>query len=208
MVDINIIDEVEQQCEIDLDWFYHSTFYDKDKYLSILTEGIKCNELLHRSGAGVYNGKYYISLSKITIPDNNCFLYYSTDTPSFIISGIEPIKCEGYEEYLKYINTKDSRRIGNFSDEYQYYYFIQNSHIKGIVYNLLEYFIIKDNSKKENKFDVWFDKLKIEHLLELIKLLDELDIEIPIYDYSRRDKLVAHEIDKEKIKYYSKDILL
>ena len=50
-------------------------------------------------------------------------------------------------------------------------------------------------------------KFKRDQIIELIKinsLLEELDIDIPIYDYSRRDKVLVHEINKEKIKYYSK----
>lgn len=197
-MDINIIDEVEEKCEINLDWFYHSTYYRQQKYTNILTEGIKCNELLGNPGCGRYNGRYYISLSKITIPDNICFLFYSTDTPSFIIDGIDPIKCEGIAEYEKYVNTKDPRRMGNYDEEYQYYYFIQNNHIKGIVYDLLDSFITR-----ENKFNEW----KIKNLLELISLLEELKINIPIYDYSRRDNTLVHEINKEKFKYYSKKFL-
>lgn len=195
-MDIDIIDKIEEKCEINLDWFYHSIRYDKTKYLSILTEGIKCNELLHKPGCGVYNGKYYISLSKITIPDNQCFRFYATSKPSFIINGIEPIKCVNIPEYEKYIDTKDPRRMGNYDGEYQYYYFIQNTYIIGIVYNLLEM------QKRVTKFED-------EPIIELIKinsLLEELDIDIPIYDYSRRDKVLVHEINKEKIKYYSKKL--
>lgn len=193
----NIIDEIEEKCQINLNWFYHSTYYDKSKYISILTEGIKCNELLGSPREGRYNGKYYISLSKITIPDNKCFFTYTTDTPSFIINGIEPIKCENIAEYWEYVNTKDLRRIGHYDEEYQYYYFIQNTYIKGIVYDLLGCFI------KQNELN----KRKIEKLLEIISLLEELDIDIPIYDYSRRDKMLVHEINKEKLKYYSREIL-
>ena len=74
------------------------------------------------------------------------------------------------------------------------YYFIQHTYIIGIVYNLLEM------QKRKTKF-------KRDQIIELIKinsLLEELDIDIPIYDYSRRDKVLVHEINKEKIKYYSK----
>lgn len=191
---VNIIDEIEEKCEIDLNWFYHSIYYNKAKYIDILTEGIKCNELLNNLGGGRFNGKYYISLSKITIPDNICFLSCTTDTPSFIIDGIVPIKCENTTEYWEYVNTSDPRRISHFDEEYQYYYFIQNTYIKGIVYNLLECFI-----KSQNKFN----KRKIEELLELINILEKFGISIPIYDYSRRDKMLAHEINKEKFKDYS-----
>ena len=192
-MEFNIIDEIEEKCEINLDWFYHSTYYDKSKYTSILTEGIKCNELLHNSGCRVYNGKYYISLSKITIPDNQCFRYYASLTPSFIINGIEPIKCVNIPEYEKYIDTKDPRRMGNYDGEYQYYYFIQNTYIIGIVYNLLN--IQKTRTR--------FEKDPIIELIEISSLLEELNIDIPIYDYARRDNTVAHKINKEKLKYYS-----
>lgn len=46
----NIMDKFEEQCFINLDWFYHSTHYNKSKYTSILTEGIKCNKLLKIHG--------------------------------------------------------------------------------------------------------------------------------------------------------------
>ncbi len=193
-MDIDIIEKIEKKCEINLEWFYHSIYYDKNKYASILTEGIKCNELLHKPGCGVYNGKYYISLSKITIPDNQCFRFYATLKPSFIINGIEPIKCVNIDEYERYIDTKDPRRMGNYDGEYQYYYFIQHTYIIGIVYNLLEM------QKRITRFER-------DPMIELIKinlLLEELGIDIPIYDYSRRDKVLVHEINKEKIKYYSR----
>lgn len=193
-MNIDIVDKLEENCEISLDWFYHSTYYDKDKYSSILTEGIKCNELLHKPGCGVYNGKYYISLSKITIPNNQCNRIYATLKPSFIIDGIDPIKCVNIDEYEKYINTNDPRRMGNYDGEYQYYYFIQNTYIIGIVYNLLEM------QKRLTRFG----KNSIIELIKINSLLKELNIDIPIYDYSRRDRVWAHEINKEKINYYSK----
>lgn len=195
-MDINIIDDIEEVSEINLDWFYHSIHYNKNKYSSILTEGIKCNELLEKPGWGVYNGKYYISLSKITIPDNPTFQYYaSTTSPSFIINGIKPIKCKSNNminrlKYEKYINTKDSRRMGNKDGEYQYYYFIQSTYIIGIVYNLLK---IQDTYPR-------LKESSVVELAEICLLLEELGIDIPIYDYSRRDKVLAHEINKEKIK--------
>lgn len=196
---INVFNEIEKECEINLDWFYHSKYYDKDKYKSILTEGLKCNELLNISNGGLFNGPYYISLSKMTIPDNECFLTYVMSRPSFIINGIQPIKCEDNDEYLDYVYTKDPRRIGSCEEEYQYYYLIENIYISGIVYNFYSHFI-----KEINRFD----RKKVKELLDLISLLEELDMmNLPIYDYSRREKTLAYTIDKERLKYYSKDIL-
>ena len=188
------IDKIEEKDEINLDWFYHSTPYDKENITSILTEGIKCGELLNSSGDS-YNGLYYISLSKVTIPNNETFVYYTACMPSFIIGEIEPIKCSNNPLYYDYIMTKDKRRTG-LEEEYQYYYFIKNIYIKGIVYNLSR--LIEDSYRGHQS---------LLNLLELIRLLEELDINIPIYDYSRRDKTSVHKIDKEKLKYYQKEIL-
>lgn len=188
------IDTIEEKCKINFDWYYHSIPYDKENITSILTEGIKCGELLNSSG-DVYNGPYYISLSKITIPDNESFNYYTTFRPSFIIGEIEPIKCVDNPLYYDYIKTKDPRRAG-LDGEYQYYYFIKSSYIKGIVYNLPK--LIEDG---------YLGDRSLLNLLELINLLEELDIDIPIYDYSRRDKTLSHTIDTEKLKYYSKSLL-
>lgn len=194
---MEFIDKIEKECEINLDWFYHSKYYDKEKYKSIFTEGIKCSELLDNSNGGIFNGLYYISLSKITIPDNECFMTYVMSRPSFIVNGISPIKCEDKDEYLDYVYTKDKKRLG-LEDEYQYYYFIKNTYINGIVYNLYNHFIKEINL---------FDREKVKELLDLISLLEKLGMDLPIYDYSRREKTLAHTIDKERLKYYSKRIL-
>ncbi len=196
-MDLNIIEKIEEESDINLGWFYHSTYYNKDDYKNILKEGIKCNYLLNKSYIGKYNGPFYISLSKVTIPDNLCFIHYacSNNNPSFIIDGINPIECKNIAEYEKYIYTKDKRRMGNLTLEYQYYYLIETSYIKGILYNLYGYSLYYTKDKQE---------IYIKQLLELIDLLEELNIDIPIYDYSRKDKTFAHKIDKEKLKYYSK----
>lgn len=178
-------------------WYYHSKYYNGNKYKSILMEGIKCNHLLNISNGGIHNGFYYISLSKLTIPDNEIFLTYVMSRPSFIINGIKPIKCEDNDKYLDYVYTKDERRLGN-EGEYQYYYFIKNSFISGIVYNLYKYFTKEINL---------FDKEKVKELLNIISILEEIDLDLPIYDYSRREKTLAHTVDKERLKYYSKDII-
>lgn len=191
---IDVFNEIEKECEINLDWFYHSTYYDKENITSILTEGIKCGELLNSPGDS-YNGPYYISLSKITTPDNECFAYEAAYKPTFIIEGIEPIKCVHNPLYYEFIKTKDQRRAG-LKEEYQYYYFIKNIYIKGIVYNI---FNLMENS--------YYGHQSLLNFLELISLLKELDMDLPIYDYSRREKTLAHTIDKERLKYYAKAIL-
>lgn len=183
-----------------MEWFYHSTYYKKDVYEDILKDGIKCNYLLGRTLAGGCNGLYYISLSKLTIPNNTAFLnYIEDDTPAFILDGITPIKCEKDKEYLKYMRTNDKRRISPIDGEYQYYYWIKPEYIKGIVFNLYNYIKIA-------KYD-HCRELKIKILLEIAYLLKKLDKNIPILDYSRREDTIVHEINTDQVKYYSKHIL-
>lgn len=57
-----------------------------------------------------------------------------------------------------------------------------------------------------NKVDK-FDNMGIENSLELIGLLEELNMEIPIYDYSRRNKIYAHRMNKQKLKDYKRKLL-
>lgn len=200
-MEFSIIDEIENECEVDLDWYYHSIHYKNKDYRDILMERIKFNYLLNRSWSGRHNGPYYISLSKITIPDNITFLNYACATnPSFILEGINPIKCERILEYEKYIKTKDKRRMGNFDGEYQHYYLIEKGYIKGILFNLYRYIL----NSKENRYR---KIINVKNLLEIISLLEELNLDLPIYDYSRRERTLAHTIDKERLKYYAKDII-
>ena len=188
---VDDIKSIEFSQEIDLAWFYHSVSYTHDDYKNILEEGIKCNHLLNKTSTGRFNGPYYISLSNITIPDNMTFLKYAYySKPSIIISGIEPIFCEGRHDYEKYIDTKDRRRISNLPGEYQYYYHIKQEYIIGILYNLY-YYINSGNSDSQ--------RFRLKELTDLIELLKSLNKDIPIYDYSRRAKTSAHVIDKEKI---------
>lgn len=51
-MEIYFIDEIEEKCEINLDWHYHSTHYKKKDYRYILTDGIKCNHLLNKYWSG------------------------------------------------------------------------------------------------------------------------------------------------------------
>lgn len=195
-INIDVIDKIEEKYEINLDWFYHSTPYNKENITSILTEGIKCAELLGDDGNSC-NGPYYISLSKAAITDSESFARYVMHRPTFIIEGIEPIKCVSRPDYYKYIDTKDPRRNG-LGGEYQYYYFIKNTYIKGIVYSLSRFLVGRYPSQQQ----------VLLNLLELISLLEQLNIDIPIYDYSRKNKTLVHKIDKEQLKYYQKEIII
>lgn len=46
---IDFIEKIEEKCEINLDWFYHSAYYKKVDYKNILEDGIMCNYLLNRT---------------------------------------------------------------------------------------------------------------------------------------------------------------
>ena len=77
---------------------------------------------------------------------------------------------------------------------------IKRNYIIGILFNLYQYVYNFQNAKHKQI-------IYIEKILDLISLLEEFDMDIPVYDYSRRDKVLVHKIDKEKLKYYSREFL-
>lgn len=200
------ITEIEEECEINLNWYYHFSKYNLEIYKNILEEGIKCGHLLNKTHCGKNNGPFYISLTILTIPDNDLFLGYVSNPylyHSFILDNINPIECENFithKEYKQYRNTEDKRRYSSYLfGEYQYYYFIKSNFIKGIQYDL--YSCLANEQEGTYMYNN-----SINEVLQLIDLLEELNIDIPIYDYSRRDKTLVHKINKEKFKYYQKKV--
>ena len=200
------ITEIEEECEINLNWYYHFSKYNLEIYKNILEEGIKCGHLLNRTHCGKNNGPFYISLTKLTIPDNDLFLSYMSNCylyHSFILDNINPIECENFithKEYKQYRNTEDKRRYSSYLfGEYQYYYFIKSNLIKGIQYDLYSCLVNEQEG-------TYMYNLSIKEVLQLIDLLEELNLDIQIYDYSKRDKTLVHKINKEKFKYYQKKV--
>jgi len=164
------------------DWFYHAVPFSKDIYTSILKNGISAPYLLPNN-----NSSYkYIFISKIN-KDSKCsaFSNYSIH-PNFIINGnIHSINAkDGLLKYLFYGGFHGLKFTSMYDDEYQVYKKINSENIMGIIFNL------------EKLLTLYVDKADyyLNILYNIVSLLNELELEIPIIDY-----YTEKEINKQKV---------
>lgn len=158
----------------DKDWFYHAFSFENENISDMLIDGIKAPILINRKKCnGGNNGWFYVSVAKRlnTRPDYHyAYSMYSTH-PMFIIDGIHPVKCDKnilsfYSQYTP-LPFRDSEYV----DEYQQFLKISADKIRGIQYKLYA-------SVGYNNVEV------LKQFRKLALLLDELNLKLPIYDYS------------------------
>lgn len=170
------------------DWFFHAFAYTEDLFTNILNEGIKCRRLVPKKLKKEYsgfNGEHYISLSKMeqAQEEYSSFLFYKSK-PAFIISNIKPTKCLWAFEDNFITKTRWPIRYSGFHDEYQMYRHIPPEKIIGLRCSLLEWTL--DNYK-----------YYLKSLKQMILLMKEYNICLPIYDYSRVTNHTAHLLNQE-----------
>lgn len=181
------------------DWYYHGFDYKRSDFMDMLVCGLKCRKQLGIKACG-NNGMYYISLSK-DIPDklnsDSAYMYMKFTPPMFILDNIKVYKCtKGYER-IPFINTKVALRYSTWDDEYQAYSKISPDHFVGI----------------ECPIECWIDNIKYHKNIALLKdlrnmiiTMNELGIDMPIYDSSYELSGQLYEIDKEKYLYLAKKL--
>ena len=196
-----LIEKVETPAIRNLEWYYHSLIkighsetlsMNDESLISILKEGIKCNKLLKRSGKGGSNGRYYISLSKnVALHDRDnretAFYKFLKNYISIIIDDINLIRCGKYSRLKGLLNnTKYTGRTSSYYDEYHEFWEIKPEKIIGLVYPL---YIRLENNELYKKY--------LEELRNIILTIREINIDIPIYDYSRLEEETIHLINTE-----------
>lgn len=184
-----LINLIEIPAYRSMDWYYHAFKNNEEVFIDIMTEGLKCRKLLNqteRKNTG-HNGLYFISLGKNI--DNQFGSYYVNlmDKPSLIIDGISPIKCKGYYLYSIFHNTKIKLRSGH-KDEYQAFQKINPENIVGLQCSVYKWLL-------DDYYDIYRDYLT--KLKKYIFIMRYLNIDLPIYDYSRRDGMLVHEINSD-----------
>lgn len=166
---------------INKDWYYHGSSFSYDNYINILTNGllapycIKDNNSLYK----------YIFLAKASDDKYSAFYNHSI-YPNFIINNNIPainINDSFIKKFI-YNGFYGLKFTSLYKDEYQVYKIINKEDIIGIIYN-----IDKLINNYENKSNYYFNIL-----YDLVILLDELKIDIPIIDYYTRK-----EINKKKV---------
>lgn len=192
---IKEVENIERPGIRDLEWYYHTFYYTDDHFRDFITEGIKCRELLNL-GRGGNNGRHYISLLKDLGVKEEMYGFdsFMESFSSFILTGIHTVRCSTvmWPLYNLFANTKIPLRASGWKDEYQAYLKIEPSKFVGVQCPLYNWLIetlthpcIGDNTRE------------LVSLKKMILLLKEYNINIPIYDYSRKNGEHVHIIDQE-----------
>ena len=200
---LSIINYIEDRNgRINYDWFYHGTNYNIHVIKDILVNGIKCQKDLQIDARGS-NGKYYISVSKNLgeYADRKLSAYYGyLGSVMFVLDESLPAHKAKLDKGINKIiaillkNTPVAYRVSGFVDEYQVFRKINPSYIKGLGFSIRGMMEERINKQKIAIFgDSSTDLLK--QLIELTTALDDLNLDLPIYDLSSNK-----EINKKKVK--------
>lgn len=187
---IEEIKSIETPSTRDLKWYYHGISEDTGAIENILSEGIKCRNLLGQKGGG-NNGKYFISLSKdIGIDEKSlsAFHDFRRCQMNIIIDNIKARRCIDYSPLLHLLaNTRFPIRSSSFPDEFQIYEIIEPDKFVGIQCPL--YYWTK-GYEEEGTHKYFLDALK-----NLIIVMKMLGSSLPLYDYSRLQGTSIHQIN-------------
>ncbi len=190
-IDLGELDKIEKDIIIkNADWYYHG--FDFALMSDILEEGILSKRHLNFSCPNFgLNGKYYVSVAK-DITGKDCALpYYQKSGPLVILDNLKVIKCHKSNFYRLFKYTPLPFRYTAWSDEYQVYDKISPDKIIGFEC------MVYDWAKNGNLF-------LLKRFRTMLEIMQQLKCELPIYDYSREDEDVVHELDKEAFLEISK----
>lgn len=183
----------------DPEWYYHGFNYKRSDFMDMLVCGLKCSNKLDIKSCGT-NGKYYISLTK-DIPNKlnseSAYMYMKFTHPMFILDNIKAYKCTDENERIPFINSKISLRYSIWDDEYQAYSIITPNHFVGIESPIED--LVHNLDYSENI-------ALLKDLRNMIITMNELGINLPIYDSSYELSGQLYEIDKEKYLHLSKNL--
>ena len=188
---IEEIISIETPSTRDLNWYYHGIPEETGAIKNILSEGIKCRNLLGKKGTGV-NGKHFISLSKdIGIDESfSAFHGFRRCVMNIIIDNIKSCKCIDYLPFLHLLaNTRLPIRSSGFADEFQAYRIIKPDKFVGIQCPL--YYWTK-GYEENGDYKYFLDAFK--NLLIIMKLIET---RLPLYDYSRLQGTSIHQINSD-----------
>lgn len=193
---IDVLKAIELPATKNPIWYYHSFYFEKNRFEDMITDGIKCRKLLGLKASG-NNGHHYISLVKDLGVNGQEYGFddFMESSTSFIISGINPVRCSTimFPFFHLLANTSISLRSSGWKDEFQEYLKICPDKYVGIQCPLYNWI----NTALDERYiiDITHD---LKNLKSIIEILREYEIVLPIYDYSRRDGESVHLINQDK----------
>lgn len=183
----------------DPEWYYHGIVYKRSEFMDMLICGLKCANQLGVKACGS-NGKYYISLSK-DIPNKlnseSAYMYMKFTHPMFILDNVKAYKCTSSYARIAFINSQIPLRYSTWDDEYQAYSRITPDHFVGMECPLEDW---------TNNIKYYKNIALLKDLRDMIITMNELGINLPIYDSSHELLGQLYEIDKEKYLHISKTL--
>ncbi len=139
------------------------------------------------------NGKYYVSIAKDIDGEDRALTRYKNSGPLVILDNLKVIKCKKSNFYRLFNRTPLPLRYTAWSDEYQVYDKISPDKIIGFEC------MVYDWAKSGNLF-------LLKRFRTMLEIMQQLKCELPIYDYSREEENVVHELDKEAFLEISKPL--
>lgn len=186
-----IIDYIEDKdIVINDSWFYHFSSFDIGKYRDIFNNGIRSRFNINRRISVDYswNGSFYVSVTKKlihgTLGQSSIWALFYPNIPMFIIDErVKAYKCR-HVDYLNLFavfmaNSLLPIRMSDYIDEWQVFNLIKPEDIIGLQYAVSKL--------------VTFDLSIFKNLLDIVNLLSEVGLDLPIYDFE-----TCKEINKRK----------
>lgn len=194
VIDLKEIEKIETGNIVkNLNWYYHG--FDFGDTVNIMKKGILAKKYLDFPEP-IYgnNGKHYISLSKDTASFDDAFNNFKSVCPMIILDNLEAIECKDNLLYYFFRFTPLPFRYSFWRGEYQVYSKILPDKFIGIECMVYEW--AKD------------DKLfMLKQFRCMLEMLRSLEIQLPIYDFSREEDNLVHQIDTDAFLELSKQLI-
>ena len=183
-IDLKDIDQIEKSFVKNPDWYYHG--YDFASTSDIIEEGILARKYLSCQDPDGLNGKHYVSIAKDIEGEDRALNRYKYNGPLAILDeNLKVIECKHSNFYKIFRYTMLPFRYTDWSDEYQVFSKIKPDKIIG--FECMAYLWCK-----EGNIDL------LRRLRTMIETMQQLDCDLPIYDFSRQEGDNVHELDKEE----------
>lgn len=182
-IETSEIEKIEKSFVKNPDWFYHG--YDFCNTPDIIKEGILARKYLSCQDEDGLNGKHYVSIAKDIDGEGKALTRYKHQGPLAIMDeSLKVIECKHSKFYKLFRYTILPFRYTDWSDEYQVFSKIKPDKIIG--FECMAYLWAKDGNIA-----------LLRRLRTMIETMNQLECELPIYDFSRQDGDKVHELDKE-----------
>ncbi len=191
-IEASEVEKIETNFVKNSEWFYHG--YDFCFTEDIIKKGILARKYLSCPDEDGLNGKHYVSIAKDIEGEKKALTRYKHQGPLAIMDeSLKVIECKQSKFYELFRYTRLPFRYTEWSDEYQVYSKIKPNKIIG--FECMAYLWAKEGNIA-----------LLRRLRMMIEIMQKLNCDLPIYDFSRQEGDNVHELDKEAYLELSKTL--